>query len=338
MKNLSLQRILAFATAMTVIVGVLSACSAATHDAMTSYDGGFGVMMDSAPAEEYEYSNAESYKSYDDALISNQYSSASSTESGDVSAPADGRKLIKTVSLELETREFESFIRQMNDKVSQAGGYIESSSVNGGRYTSSAYYARNASVTARIPAGRLDDFCSGIAGISNVVNRSENTSDVTLRYYDTESHMKALQSEYETLVGILEKCTKLEDVISVQRRITDVLYQIESNKTTLNNYDNLVAYSTVTMRIQEVKEETVVTELTVGQRISYGFRGTLQDIRENCENLLVWFTVNLPYLLMWGVILVAVTLTLRGVVRRIRKKCTNREKITESASDSENHG
>ncbi len=320
MKKSSLQRILASVTAMTVLAAVLSACSAATHDAMTSYDGGYGAMMDSAPAEEFEYSSAENYKSADDALISNQYSSASSTEAKDVSTPAAGRKLIKTVSLELETREFESFIQQMNDRVAQAGGYIEASSVNGGRYASSAYYSRSASVTARIPAERLDDFCSGIAGISNVVNRSENTSDVTLRYYDTESHMKALQSEYETLVGILEKCTKLEDVISVQRRITEVLYQIESNKTTLNNYDNLVTYSTVTMRIQEVKEETIVTEQTVGQRISHGFQGTVQDIREDCENLLVWFTVNLPYLLMWAVVITALAFTARGVIRRVRKK------------------
>lgn len=325
MKKISLVKRISALTAVLVLVPCLAACAAVSKDALTDADVSYGMMMDtmdSAPVE-YEYSYAENYdKVADDGLITGNYTSGSSAagQDGTVSTPAAGRKLIKTVTMELETREFESFIQQMNDRVAAAGGYIESSSVDGGRYSSNSYYTRNASVTARIPAERLDDFCSGIAGISNVVYRHENTSDVTLRYYDTESHMKALQSEYETLVGILEKCTKLEDVISVQRRITEVLYQIESNKTTLNNYDSLVAYSTVTMRIEEVKEETVVTEQTVGQRISHGLKGTMRDIREDAEDMLVWFAANLPYLLIWGVVIAAAVLVARGLIRRSRRK------------------
>ncbi len=323
MKNILAKRIAA-AAAVMMLVPHIAACSAVAENSAADRDYGMMDVMDSAPVE-YEYSYAESYdKAADDGLITDKYTSASSAAGADGSAttPASERKLIKTVTMELETREFESFIRQMNDRVTASGGYIESSSVDGGRYSSNSYYTRSASVTARIPADRADDFCTGIAGISNVVYRHENTNDVTLRYYDTESHMKALQSEYETLVGILEKCTKLEDVISVQRRITEVLYQIESNKTTLNNYDNLVAFSTVTMRIQEVKEETIVVEQTVGQRISHGLKGSLRDIREDGENFVVWFMANLPYLLIWCVVITAAVLIVRGMIRRSRRKRT----------------
>ena len=138
--------------------------------------------------------------------------------------------------------------------------------------------------------------------------------------------MKALQSEYDTLIGILEKCTKLEDVISVQRRITDVLYQIESYKTQLNNYDNLVAYSTVSMSISEVEVVTIVTEQTVGERIKTGISETFREIREDSEDLLVGFTTNLPYLIIWAVVLAVALVAVRALFGRLFKKRTPKKK------------
>ena len=124
---------MAIAAAVLLLIPVFAAC-AASHDAMT--DGNYGMMadvMDKAPVE-YEYSYSESYdKVADDGLITNQYTSSSATGET-TSAPAAGRKLIKNVTMELETREFEAFVKQMNDRVIATGGYIESSSVDGGRY------------------------------------------------------------------------------------------------------------------------------------------------------------------------------------------------------------
>ena len=244
------------------------------------------------------------------------------------------RKLIKKVSMNLETREFDAFIDQMYNRVSAVGGYVQSSYVDGGQYYN-RYYSRSATVTVRIPADCLDLFCDGISGISNVTSRREETSDVTQKYYDTDSRMRALQSEYTTLVGILEKCTKLSDVISVQQRITEVLYQIESYKTTLNNYDNLVAYSTVTMQIQEVREETVVTEQSFGQRMTAGIRTTFADIREDFEDLLVSFVATVPYLVIWGVFVAAGVLLLRFWIRRTLKKRRARKQTREAEGKSE---
>ena len=244
-----------------------------------------------------------------------------------------GRKLIKNVTLRLETKEFDMFTAELNSRIAAFGGYIQSSSVDGGSYYSKNY-RRYATVTARIPAEQLDAFVSGVSEIANVTSRSENANDVTLSYYDMESHVKALRSEYETLVGILEKCTELKDVISVQGRITEVLYQMESYQSRLNNYDNLVAFSTVTMNISEVERETVVDPDTVGERISAGFRDTVADIRDDLEDFFVDFVVNLPYLLIWAVIITAVVLVLRSFARRIKRKHVAKKKKTDNTEDN----
>ncbi|MBQ8748164.1 MAG: DUF4349 domain-containing protein [Clostridia bacterium] len=287
---------------------------------------------DAAMDADYGYTADDSYK-YMEAPTTE---APSESASGTSQPTADSaRKLIKNGTMDLETLTFESFMADLYNRIAAAGGYVQSSSENAGRYNSSYAYMRSAYVTARIPADRLDMFCSGVEGTCNVVSHRESTSDVTLDYYDTESHMRALQSEYETLVGILEKCTKLEDVISVQRRITDVLYQIESFKTTLNNYDNLVAYSTVTLNINEVKEPTIVTEQTLGERISTGFHATMMELREGAENFAVGFVANLPYILIWVIIIAVCVIFVRSCIRRARRKYAEKKKIP-VPTDTEN--
>jgi len=239
--------------------------------------------------------------------------------SGNNTRSDSARKLIKNVTMELETKEYDNFILSLEAQISACGGYIQNSSMRGSGSN------RHASVTARIPADALDSFCSGVSEIANVVMRSENTNDVTLSYYDMESHMKALRSEYDTLIGILEKCTDLKDVISVQSRITEVLYQIESYKTQLNNYDNLVAYSTVNIYVNEVQRETIVVEQTLGSRIVNGFMRTVDDIVEDAKDLTVDIAANSPYIVIWALIILAVILVIRALIRRWNRKIERSE-------------
>ena len=53
---------------------------------------------------------------------------------------------------------------------------------------------RTASLTVRIPTGRLDEFITDLEGKGSIVNRSENTEDVTLQYSDIESRKKTLEA------------------------------------------------------------------------------------------------------------------------------------------------
>ena len=319
------KRFITVTAALLVSVFLLVGCGSSVmneslSDAMdapqTSFDGMYSAGL--SASDNYVYTESEN---------------SAVTTAPSSSAPDTGRKLIKNVTLRLETKEFDMFQAELNARIQSFGGYVQSSSVDGGSYYSKNY-RRYATVTARIPAEHLEAFVSGVSEIANVTSRSENTNDVTLSYYDMESHVKALRSEYDTLIGILEKCKELKDVISVQSRITDVLYQIESYQSKLNNYDNLVAYSTVTMNISEVERETVVDPETLGERITAGFNNTIAEISEDLEDFAVDFVVNLPYLLIWAAIIVAGVLILRGAFRKIRRK-VRREKQS-SVSEQEN--
>ena len=78
---------------------------------------------------------------------------------------------------------------------------------------------RTASLTVRIPTGRLDEFITDLEGKGSIVNRSENTEDVTLQYSDIESRKKTLEMEQDRIWALLEKADTLDAVIALEKRL-----------------------------------------------------------------------------------------------------------------------
>ncbi len=230
------------------------------------------------------------------------------------------RKLIKTVDMDVETREFDKVMSSLEEQISALGGYIENmDTYNGSSYS---YYrsTRSAGMTIRIPKDKLDGFLETVSEISNVVRRSEKVEDVTLAYVDLESHKNALRTEQTRLLELLEKAESIEDILTIEQRLSEVRYALESMESQLRTYDNKVDYSTVYLSVEEVKELTPVAEETVGERIVNGFKESLRDIGEGIQEFGIWFVVHIPYMVVWGIILVAAVVVIKKLRRRRRER------------------
>ena len=205
------------------------------------------------------------------------------------------RKLIRDVNLEVETETFEELLSTVGEKTRNLGGYIEESYT----YNGSNYYGkgtRNANLTIRIPAEKLDEFLLAVGEVSNVISRNESVTDVTLEYVDLESHKKVLLAEQERLLELLEKAETIEDIISLESRLSQVRYQIESMEAQLRTMDNRVNYSTVYLYINEVAKLTPVKEQTVWEKISTGFASSLYNVGEGFVNFGIGFIIyDLPF-------------------------------------------
>lgn len=225
---------------------------------------------------------------------------------------ADDRKLIRTVSLTTETEDMDALLSEVSQRITELGGYVESREV----YTGSAYEtysSRSATMTLRIPAKNLDTFISHVDGASNVVSSSETAEDVTMQYVATESHLKVLQAEEERLLKFLSEAKSVSEMLEIEKRLTDVRAELESVTNQLNKYANLVSYGTVKLRINEVKQYTVVEkeEPNLWQRIGTGFVNSVKNVGVILEGLLVFFISALPYLAIPGVIVVIILLAVR---------------------------
>ena len=245
--------------------------------------------------------------------------------------PSD-RKLIRTISIEAETEDLTTLTDELTARIAGLGGYVESKNLrNGSAY--SGYIRRTLTMTVRIPAEKADEFVAQVSENSNIVSSTESIDDVTLQYVDTESHVKALETEQDRLLALLEKAETLKDILTLEERLTSVRYELERYASYLRTLDNQVTYATIHLSVTEVKEYTPVIEEepTVWQRISKGFGRSLKDIGEGFTDFFVWFTVNSPYLLIWGVIITVIVLILRkrGQLRPRRRKSTPPKEPTE---------
>ncbi len=167
------------------------------------------------------------------------------------SAAIENRKLIKTVDIWAETKKFDNAVTSIESAIKETGGYIQQQS-----YTTNSNEIRTAKMTLRIPADKLDAFLASLNKSVNVTTQNSNVDDVTDEYIDVESHIASLEAEQASLLAMLEKAEKLDDVIAIQSRLTEVRGSLESYKARKKNYDTLVAYSTVNLYLNEVERET----------------------------------------------------------------------------------
>ncbi len=255
-----------------------------------------------------------------------------STVSSGVPDAGTMEKIIRRIEMQIETQDFDELISAVNDEIKRLEGYVETSNISGKRYHN-VNVLRRGYIIARIPKSQLDEFVGIVSEASNVVNKSEATENVTLQYVDAESHIKALKIEQEKLYELLGKTGTLEDILTLESRLSTIRYELENYESQLRMYDNKVEYSTVTLNIEEVERMTPKEEVkdTVFTRIKTGFSDTMYNISEGFKDIVVGFAVNIPYILFWLVV-VLIGLIL---IRRSYKKHKNRKQSGKAGNTSE---
>jgi hypothetical protein len=253
-------------------------------------------------------------------------------ESGSTTtALPEGRKLIRTIDIQAETEDLNPLLESVNSSISQLGGYVQSKNQhNGSAY--SGYRTRRVSMTIRIPAELADKFVATVSANANVVSSNETLDDVTLQYVDTESQVKALETEQEQLLELLDQAKSLEDILKIQDRLTQVRYELERYASRLRTLDNQIDYATIYLYIEEVQEYTPIAEKTVWQRIADGFSDSVEDLGESLVDLFVWLIVSSPFILVYGGIAAALFLLIRTILKKkSHKKCRCKKSSTESS-------
>ena len=257
------------------------------------------------------YADAEAPAGEEEYEFSTEQGMEVSSTTGLDSVAATSQKLIKTVSMSMETKEFDTLLESIRGKVEELGGYIESSEISG-----SSYYSvqgnRYAWLTLRIPAEKLDGFVTIVSELGNVTSKNESVEDITLQYVDVESHKQALETEQARLLELLEKAESMEDIIAIESRLSQVRYELQSYGSTLRTYDNRVNYSTVSIDISEVERVTPVIE----ERTFYRLSDNLYDIGRGMRNFAIWFISSLPYLVIWALIIIVLVCLVRKFIRK----------------------
>lgn len=221
-------------------------------------------------------------------------------------------KLVYHCNLEIETLDYAATMTSVKETISKYGGIIQSESESDSGYE---WYYENYRKTSgtmhnylevRIPSKDYNNFLSELDGVGKVISKSTSVDNISQQYYDTTAQIEALQIQEKNLLAMLEKCETIEDMITVEQRLSEVQYELNNLQTTRRYMDMDVAYSYVNIGITEVMEyrqdSEPVKKNTFVDRLKNTIVSTGRGFLSFLEGLLFLIIRMAPYLIILVVI------------------------------------
>jgi len=310
--------------AVVFLLTIVSACGNSTQMSPSSNEMGY---MDSAPQEKLNENDLYSGTSAG-GTISAEYSKDVNHDRGEEaavqppSAPEElGRKIIKDGSAEIETIEFDKTLNNLYEMLIKNNGFVESQSLQGSRVNSSSL--RYASIVIRVPSKVFDETMFNLPSLGTVFNQRTQGTDITDQYTDTESRVRNLKVQEDRILELITKAEKIEEIVSLEGRLSELRYQIESLENSLKNFDRLLDYSRITLSISEVVKVTDQKPVpkTISERLSQAFDIAWLNFVEGSQDLAVWVVYNIFTLIILFIIFVIVIMIISsGKNRKLRKQ------------------
>lgn len=335
------KKIVVFALTMTMAF-LTTACG--SDSAASDYFGGAnkggatqnGVMADSGSGNydyydydyNYEYENAESENWNVESTSNNE------APGGQDGGTLTGEKLVYTCDLSIETLEYEQCVSAIKNNISAFGGIIERESESDS--ARNWYYGdyvkttgtRRLNMTVRIPSGKYYEFLSSLEGTGKIVSKNSYVENISKRYYETDALIKALEIQQKRLLDMMEQAETIEDMLIIESRLSEVQYQLNSARNSLSSMDTDVAFSTVTLLVDEVMEYTpqdpVVKTNTFWDRLQNTLSETWEFTLDMLEFLLFMVIRLIPVAVFIAVVVLIVLICIKHGQKKARRRAQTR--------------
>jgi hypothetical protein len=218
-------------------------------------------------------------------------SSANSTNTTGNPASQD-RIVIQNADLSIVVKDPEAKMLEIGAMAQRLGGFVVSSNM-GKTPIGDNISVSGGTISIRVPAKDLDTALNEIkANTVEVQTENRSGEDVTDKYVDLQSQLKAKQAAETKLYEILDKTEKAEDTLMVFNQLTQIQSDIEVLKGQINYYEQAAALSAISVRL--VAEETIQPIKIAGwqpQGVARDAVQSLIDFFQGFVNFLIWLVI-----------------------------------------------
>lgn len=162
-----------------------------------------------------------------------------------------GRKVIFTATMALNATDVGRAFNAASSVAIGNGGYVEKASFTNDEKDNTR---RSASLTLRIPSQNYDQALAALRSLDGVTVASEGvtSNEVTEQYIDLQSTQRNLERTEQQYLELLKQAKSIQEIITVQDRLTSVRNQIEQIQGRLKVLDQRVDFATVNVTIAPV--------------------------------------------------------------------------------------
>ena len=225
--------------------------------------------------------------------------------SSDVAPEVENRLLTKTAWLtsEIERGQFQDADSRFKAIVKSTGSFLLNENVNHYGEGRTAYYY--GSYQLKVETDKYSSIVSQLKELGKVESFNENTEDITGRYTNLKKEIEKEEERLKRYQQMYTEATLIADKIQLSDLIFNQERNIESLKDWLNNFDNQVDYSTITITLNEEQSGYVSVALVK-------FSELVQKLVNSFNSLLALIFWILP----WAIIAIVVWLGIRFTKKR----------------------
>jgi len=207
-------------------------------------------------------------------------------------SPAQDRIVIQNASLSLVVKDPQAKMNEIGALARRLGGFVVSSDMTR-RVIGNNVEVPEGSINIRVPAKDLDTALDEIkANTIEVQSENRTGQDVTDKYVDLQSQLKAKQAAADKLYEIMNKTEKAEDTLMVFNQLSQVQSEIEVLKGQIKYYDEAATLSAVNVRL--IAEESIQPIVIGGWQPQGEARDALQaliNFFQGFVNFLIWLVI-----------------------------------------------
>ncbi len=174
----------------------------------------------------------------------------------------------------------------------ETGGFVVSSWIAGEKEATLSAF-----ISLRVPAPKLDETLARLRGLAVRVTREQtNSQDVTEEYVDLGARLKSLEATEAQLLKLMQRAEKVEDVLMVQRELTNVQQQIESLKARIQYLERTSAMALVSVSLQPEASEAPLAEpgWSALESVKEALRGFF-SAGQGLADRAIWVAVFAPF-------------------------------------------
>ena len=208
--------------------------------------------------------------------------------------------IARTAQLSLIVKDFDSSQKRLQEILLRHGGYV-------GEMTTSAPDGaeRKFSATLRVPANQLDAAIAEVKELGRVESESQSGEEVTSQYVDLQARLSNARNTEQRLTELLRRQTgKLDEVVTVEEKISDVRERIERMEAEQKSLSQRVDFGTLSVSFnEERKAQLQVMPPAVGTQFHNAAVEGYRSVVDGIVSLLLFVMSWGPSLLLWGAVL-----------------------------------
>ncbi|WP_411963527.1 DUF4349 domain-containing protein [Haloferax sp. YSMS24] len=214
---------------------------------------------------------------------------------GDELPQVQQRAIIKNGRLVLTVEEFNTSRDEVEATAESYGGYVSDSNERVVRQSGGTY--RAGELVVRVPSENFSAFVSETKTLGEVEHVDTSSEDVTDQLVDIEARLSNLRAQRDRLRELYEDANTTQDVLAVERRLTEVQTEIERLEARQASLEERAALSTVRVSLSERPPGPAQWyDTPVLEAFSESVNGVFVTLRA----VVVGLAYALPYVVVFG--------------------------------------